>query len=987
MRKLFGNSKIVKYAVAAAAIFIATCTMKLGDEPIGPSVNQQNQPDTTVLLTVTSTMTALKADGVDSAIITARLRDIQGTPLFGETIEFYNNIITGTDTSAINWRITSVTDSTGRTAIIYYGAKVNGTSRITVVAPKHHDTAYVNIVLSGVNINLHANQSKVHVGDSAIITAILLDGSGNPIIRGDSIVFSTATGRFPGGNSIYRTKFDPAGQAAVKMTSLSTGTVMVRVSSVGINDSIPITFDSTSVVIVGARKFHISSSKTQLKADNSDTATVTATVVDQNNNPAMGDSIFFSCNIGIIGAFALVDSNGDAKVRLRAMPINGTCFIQARDTKTMDTASTYVLFSGITLTLGSDQTNLNINNNATVSAILKDGSGNPIGGDTVVFSTKQPGKFSNNTTTFRALLDPTGRAEATITSNSATRIDVSASCLNSGDTITLFFTNNAITLTSAKRDTALVIGGNDSTLLTATYLDSTAHVVSGATVTFYANAGTITKSTAVTDINGHATTWLKSANFSGTATVEASITGVGNALATVTFAAAKIKSIKLTITPDNISINGGVATLSAIVRDINDNLVNLADVNFKILNGPGGGEYIDKPVATTSNGKAGAQLYAGSVPSMYRGVLVSASVHDTIADSCKITISGEPYAISVAYPNEDTVTVPDAGHLNATTFDYFMGAVVCDINGNPVADGTRVNFSAVVTGMAVHRLVFAGWSGLGSGANTEVKPKYAYNLWDIPFEDINNNFHRDQNDLTLQYGVGRGYVTQNPANAARGDDVNGDGHCDFDPTIHDLWYDFNDNGKVDTGLSVVQKIDSTPRLDSTIDTACYDTIIHLLLPSPHDTAVNVCHLFFKKDTIGYKYDTTRSMIFTGAEPYITVSGAMIWADLYPDGVWNTSELVRDVNGNGRYDIPASGDRRWWEYENLPYWRGLPFNFDQNDYGIAITTSATTTGGVANVELSYPRELARRLIVSVNVESNGVRDRTGARFVLPVISNQ
>ena len=53
-------------------------------------------------------------------------------------------------------------------------------------------------------------------------------------------------------------------------------------------------------------------------------------------------------------------------------------------------------------------------------------------------------------------------------------------------------------------------------------------------------------------------------------------------------------------------------------------------------------------------------------------------------------------------------------------------------------------------------------------------------------------------------------------------------------------------------------------------------------------------------------------------------------------------------------------------------------------GSAHCACRRSTAGVANVELTYPRQLARRLIVSVNVESNGVRDRSGARFVLPVI---
>ena len=385
------------------------------------------------------------------------------------------------------------------------------------------------------------------------------------------------------------------------------------------------------------------------------------------------------------------------------------------------------------------------------------------------------------------------------------------------------------------------------------------------------------------------------------------------------------KKIKLTISPDNIGVNGGISTLTAVVTDTNGNMVTGADVNFRILKSPGGGEYIDKPVVTSQNGIAHAQLFAGSIPSQYRSCLVSATI-GAIADSSKLTISGEPYAISVARPQSDTVVVTKAGQQNNATFDYNAGAVVVDINGNPVADGTRVNFSVVVSGMAVHPKYFVKWAGLG-GTATEISAVTAYGFIDVPFEDINNNFKMDENDLKLDF---------NDAVASRGDDVNGDGICDFDPKTHDLWVDFNGNGRVDS------------------------------LP-------------------GYPPDTMP--VGAGCEPYLFVGSTMIWADLYPDGVWNSSELVRDVNNDHIYDRPASGDRRWYEFECLPYWHGVRFDFDKNDFGVAITTSATTLNGVADVRVTYPRQLARRLIVTVNAEANGVRDRNGERFVLPVIVGQ
>jgi hypothetical protein len=124
-------------------------------------------------------------------------------------------------------------------------------------------------------------------------------------------------------------------------------------------------------------------------------------------------------------------------------------------------------------------------------------------------------------------------------------------------------------------------------------------------------------------------------------------TSAGNAVKKVNFISAPAKAIKLTVSPDNIGVNGGVATLKAIVTDSNSNMVSGSEVNFKILKGPGGGEYIDKPLVASQNGIAHAQLFAGSVASQYRGCLVSASI-GSIADTAKLTISGEPYAITVS---------------------------------------------------------------------------------------------------------------------------------------------------------------------------------------------------------------------------------------------------------------------------------------------------------------------------------------------------
>jgi hypothetical protein len=736
-----------------------------------------------------------------------------------------------------------------------------------------------------------------------------------------------------------------------------------------INDRNPvINPNDTTRTITGTRQFHLYPSKTQLKADNSDTATITAVLIDQYNNPAVGDTILFSCNIGVIETHAVVDASGRANVILRAMPVNGVCVVKGTALRTRDTASTMVVFAGIKLNLESEMTDQKIGEYITITAVLKDGSGNAIGGgDSAAFTAKN-GLFSNSAASYRALIDPTGHATARVTSRSAGTTTVFATALNSSDSLSLIFTNNALALSASK--TTLTVGGTDQATLTATYVNGSNQPVPNIPVTFSTNAGTITTATVNTNSAGVATTTIRSATFAGVATVVAT-TSAGNAVIKITFVAAHAAKVKLAISPDNIGVNGGIASLTATVTDVNSNMVTGSDVNFRVLRSPGGGEYIDKPVVTSQNGIARAQFFAGSIPSLYRDCLIAASVGG-IADTQKLTISGEPYAITVARPQSDTVVVERAGQMSDATFDYFTGAVVVDINGNPVADGTQVNFSVIVTGMAVYQRYLKKW--IGEGKNTEAL--IGYYLTDVVFEDINNNYKMDEIDLKLDH---------DDKTASRGDDFNGDGRCDFDPNVHDLWVDFDGDSVVEVGMTTIPLVDSTP---ITKDTFGYRWERDTTPTGRKDTMY--LRPYPKVDTIGWDYDTMWWDSYEGAEPSIIVQDSVSWyrvyADLYPNGHWDTKELVRDYPPYGEYNAPSSGDRRWWELETYPAagWRGTRFEFDKNDFAISINSSATCKNGVADVHVTYPRQLARRIYVTVNAEAKGVRDRDGERFLLPVI---
>jgi len=839
----------------------------------------------------------LKASNTDQTTVRVVAFDKFNNPLSGRAVRFSATygIITSLDT----------TDAKGEATAIYRSVPINVDAKLTASMTVDDSALAVatTVTLAGVEIHVNPTLTDALLNRQVPVIVRIIDGAGNPVPEA-KIAYNGS----PGEGST-----DGDGRFLTSITSGTEKRATLTASALGATDSgyvdfwkvLPTKNDNNVATI---RKMRIFSSRSQLRADNSDFAVVSVILTNENNNPATGESVEFTSDIGIIGKSAVVDSAGRASVTLHSAPVNGTCHVRAAAVGRNLTATTDILFNGVTLQLAPSRTDLKVGEAASLEAFLKDASGNPIGGEQVNFSLSGPGAFDNGGADYGSLLNPNGRALVRVTAASAGTVKVKATSLNTGDSLQLRFSNNSLTLTTSKA--SLLVGGADSTLITATYVDGSGNAVAGAAITFATNAGAIATASATTDGSGKATTFLRSASFAGTATVQANAPG-GAAQIPVAFNASAPKSVKLTITADNIGINGGTATLRAVVADAEGNMVSGQDVNFRILKGPGGGESITKPVVQSQAGVAVSQLQSGSLPSSYRGTLVVASVGN-LSDTSKLTISGPAHIVTVSRPEDDSVPVTGSGLKDESTFEFFVGAVVQDINGNAVADGTEVHFSAVVTGMAVGRLILDHWDGLGSTTTTSVKPIYKTVLVDIPFEDINNNFKLDPGiDLDLD-GI--------PALLRRGEDRNGDGVYDYNPALHDTWFDFNGNGKCDAGV--------------------------------------------------------------GENDTVVVDGKTLYADLNGNGIRDQSEIMVDRGTPGVCDLPASGDYPFHQWEIRTFLPDL--NFTTNEFAVAIEVSAVTKNGVANARLRYPRQFARRLYVNVNGEANGVRDADGERFLLPQV---
>ena len=716
----------------------------------------------------------LRASNTDQTTVRVVAFDKFNNPLAGRPVRFTANqgIIASSDT----------TDSRGEASATYRAVPINVDARVTasMIIEDSSLSVVTTITLSGLKIDVVPASSDALLNRTVPVAIKILDGAGNPVPDA-TVLFNGSPGQgTTDGEGVFRTAVTSGTQRRVTVTAKALGAT--DSNFVDFWSVLPNKGDNT---VGSIRKMRIFSSRSQLRADNSDFAVISVILTNENNNPAAGEIVKFTSDLGIIGQTAVVDSAGRAGVILRSAPVNGVCKVEATAVGRSLTASTEVLFSGVTLQLTSNITDLKIGEVANVEAFLKDASGNPIAGDDIAFTLAGPGVFDNGNTSYSTVLNPNGRALVRVTAASSGSVRVRSAALNTSDSLGLTFSNNSLILAVSKG--SLAVGGADSTLVTATYVNGSNAPIAGKTVTFATNAGSISNATVVTDGNGRAATYLRSASFSGTATVQANASA-GSAQINIAFNATTAASVKLTITADNIGINGGVATLRAVVADAGGNLVTGESVNFRILKGPGGGEAIAKPVVQTQMGIAVSQLLAGSIASGYRGTLVVASV-GALADTSKLTISGPAHIVTVARPEDDSISVRNAGTTNEATFEFFQGAVVQDVNGNAVADGTEVHFSAVVTGMGIGRLVFDHFTGLGSDSEA-VKVVYRLVVKDmLPYEDINQNLRFDPGiDIDLD---------GNPSILRRGEDRNGDGVFDYDPLQHDEWFDLNGNGKCD----------------------------------------------------------------------------------------------------------------------------------------------------------------------------------------------
>ena len=587
---------------------------------------------------------------------------------------------------------------------------------------------------------------------TTVISARVSNSSGILISRAVTVSFSSTGGTLSAPSAVTEN-----GIASVVLTSATmegNATVSASAEGVGADDPLEIVFTAVP------SHFAISASQNTVKSDNSDSATVTVTILDSSRVPIEGIPVNFLVNGGQISASTVFSNEqGQAQVVFRSGDVdqaNKTVTITA-EVPAAGSRSVPIQIVGTTVSLSTDKTNLDVERGdvSTLTIQVRDAGDRPVFDAPVsmVVIPGSPGDPSvpRGNLRLRLATDPevadvdgvlTGRTNANgnlrieVTGQSIGRATVEVTSL--GDTRT-----QSYAVSSTAETFAIVSPEQDPVgLFIGEILEVRVRNPNGAPVQFSTTFGWWTNDgenrprvvTVPVGPDNIAIARLVG-DQAGIANVQVFDTADTDFSASREVAIAAPSSsatqISLQANPAVVAPSSGesinTVTLTATVRNINDQVVGNAPVAFSIEQTTGGGERISPVIAyTNASGVATTTFFSGSLSSSGEGIRVRAvvlSAATLVQDTARIVIGGT--AGSVLIGRGTLIRSSDDG----THYIMPMSVLVVDSNGNPVP-GARVALGAWPT-----RYRTGFW--------TRIPPCFAVVTGTFPNEDRNRNLILD----------------------------------------------------------------------------------------------------------------------------------------------------------------------------------------------------------------------------------------------------
>jgi hypothetical protein len=533
----------------------------------------------------------------------------------------------------------------------------------------------------------------------------------------------------------------------------------------------------------------VSTSLPQIPSNGSQSATITAFVRDANNQFIVGVPVVFSTTSGgFTSPSAVTDANGQATAMLGTAgdPTNRTITVTATAGKQSSTVTVGVVGTAVSL---SGPVSLIQGAQGTYTVSLTDSAGAPIPGKSVAVASSAGNTLSSATLT----TDTSGHATFTLTGTNAGNDTVTATVLGQTAQTVVSVSNQSFAFTVPSANALIALGATQTvTLVWATGGTAQANqpITFSTTRGTFNGSATATTATAMTNASGTASVTI-AATTAGPAIITASSAGVSAQVA-VTFIATNPTTIDLQASPSTVALEGQ-STVTAIVRDASNNLVEGQTVSFQLADVTGGQLSVGSAV-TDDQGKAQTVYTASGTSSATNGVTITASIPAVPAvtpTTVALTVGGQTVYLSLGTGN--TISA------DTTNTQFIMPYIVQaqDAAGNAVNNVTIT--------LAIHSVLYGkgGWvvfnnswvqtSQPGGGPYTTTAPPgitvcanedvAGTGIYEAS-EDTNNNGKLDPGNVAA---VSPGTVVTGPITNA-GTTINGSAQLTVTyPQDHALW--------------------------------------------------------------------------------------------------------------------------------------------------------------------------------------------------------
>ncbi|WP_434241951.1 beta strand repeat-containing protein [Alteromonas macleodii] len=566
------------------------------------------------------------------------------------------------------------------------GSGETGTTTFSATAVTSTDPTTISVSLALQNAGGEADNS-LSSSNALVALATVTNSEGEP--QADLLLtFSLSNddlATFSNDTATALTNAEGVALIGMSVGSASGDGEVTATLSTGEADSTTFSSSGSTTVSEEPASLELYANSIQLASSGSDEVELIALVKNEQSVLMEGVEVSFSAASGDGVELQLTQPETAADGTARAILTSQN---DASNRTVTITAGAGSLTQTVEITIAGTEVTINgassviLNDSVDYTIRVQDSDGTSILNQDVVLSAVN-GTLSSTTVNTGA----NGQATVSYTASTSGEDTITAAALNAETSFTVQVQQDEFNFVNLPTEEVPL--GQTQTITVQWRQDNTPVV--GQNVTFSASRGVIAgNATVVTDAEGQASIDI-SANNAGISSITASASdGSGNvlvsALTQIEFIATTPHTLIADASPDIIGPDGQTSTISAVVRDVDGNLVKNSVVNFSVSDVSTG--FVSPSQATTdSKGIATTVFTSGSV-STQDAVVVTAFVADdpAIDDEVVLTVGARAFDISLGTGNE-------LEEATSTSYLKRFGVFVSDSAGQPVSG---VNLTASV---------------------------------------------------------------------------------------------------------------------------------------------------------------------------------------------------------------------------------------------------------------------------------------------------